>query len=55
MRHKAHDFDNRDSEQVYGYLEARIEALKRRIVELEMQNAKLYCELEDAKEFVSVA
>jgi hypothetical protein len=41
IRHKAQDFDNRDSGQVYEYLEARIEVMKRRIVELEKENARL--------------
>lgn len=31
------DIDNRDSEQVYKYMEARIEALKQRIQELETE------------------
>ena len=30
--------DNRDTEQMYGYLEARIDVLKRRISELEREN-----------------
>jgi hypothetical protein len=30
-----YEFDNRDSAEVYQYMEARIEALKRRIQELE--------------------
>ena len=29
------NFDNRDSEQMYEYMEARIEVLKRRVLELE--------------------
>ena len=33
--------DNRDADQMYDYLESRIEALKRRISELESENAKL--------------
>ena len=33
------DIDNRDSEQVYRYMEARIEALKQRIQELETEKA----------------
>lgn len=53
-RYQAYDFDNRDSQEMYGYLEARIEALKRRIQELEMENARLHCELEDSKELMSV-
>jgi len=34
-------FDNRDSQEVYGYLEARVETLKRRIRELERENQML--------------
>jgi hypothetical protein len=49
-RNKAYDFDNRDCAQMYDYLEARIEAMKRRIAELEMENARLTCELEDSRE-----
>jgi hypothetical protein len=48
-RQRAYDFDNRDSEQMYTYLEARIDALKKRIAELEMQNAELLCEVQDSK------
>ncbi len=33
--------DNRDAQEMYGYLEARIETLKRRIVELERENEML--------------
>jgi cell division protein FtsB len=40
-----YEFDNRDSAQMYEYLEARIEALKRRIVELEAENDDLRKEL----------
>ena len=35
------DIDNRDSEQVYYYMEARIEALKQRIQELEAEKETL--------------
>src|SRR5437899_3150566 len=35
------DIDNRDSEQVYYYMEARIEALKQRIHELEAEKERL--------------
>jgi len=35
------DIDNRDSEQVYYYMEARIEALKQRIKELEAEKESL--------------
>jgi hypothetical protein len=41
MRYETYQFDNRDSEQMYDYLEARIEAMKRRIEELETENARL--------------
>ena len=40
-RHQTHQIDNRDSEQMFGYLEARVEAMKRRISELEMENQSL--------------
>ena len=53
-RNKAYDFDNRDSGQMYDYLEARIEAMKRRIAELEMENARLVCELQDSRELMSI-
>ena len=33
-----HEFDNRDTGQVYEYMEARIEALKGRIGQLEEEN-----------------
>jgi cell division protein FtsB len=34
-------FDNRDAEQMYEYMEARIEALKKRIHELQAENETL--------------
>jgi hypothetical protein len=37
--------DNRDAGQMYDYLESRIEALKRRISELENENEKLRWEM----------
>jgi len=37
MRIDRYEFDNRDSAQVYQYMEARIEALKRRIEQLEAE------------------
>ena len=40
-RYSATARDNRDSDQMYDYLEARIDALKQRIAELEMDNAAL--------------
>ena len=42
---KTRDIDNRDSGQMYEYLEARIEVLKRRIADLEDENARLTFEL----------
>lgn len=36
--------DNRDSGQMYEYLEARIDVLKRRILELEKENRLLRSE-----------
>jgi hypothetical protein len=38
-----YQFDNRDSAEVYQYMEARIEALKRRIQELEAEKEALPC------------
>ena len=52
--HRAYEFDNRDSAQMYDYLEARIDAMKRRITELEMENARLTCELKDCRELMPV-
>ena len=40
-RYKAYDFDNRDSGQMYTYMEARIEALKRRVLQLQEENQTL--------------
>jgi hypothetical protein len=36
-----YEFDNRDAAQMYEYLEARIQALKARIGELERENQTL--------------
>jgi len=41
IRHATYQVDNRDASQMYEYLEARIEALKRRIAELEAENESL--------------
>ena len=41
IRTRTHDVDNRNSGQMYDYLEARVDALKRRIAELEDENAVL--------------
>jgi prefoldin subunit 5 len=38
-----YEFDNRDSAEVYQYMESRIEALQRRIRELEAENEALLC------------
>jgi len=35
------EIDNRDASQMYEYLEARIDVLKRRIAELETENRSL--------------
>jgi hypothetical protein len=35
------EIDNRDSDQMYGYLEARVEVMKRRISDLEAENQNL--------------
>jgi hypothetical protein len=37
-RYQASEVDNRDASEMYGYLEARIESMKRRITELENEN-----------------
>ena len=49
MKHyTTYEFDNRDSSQMYDYMEARIEALKRRIFQLEEENRTLrYQELQN--------
>ena len=44
-----YEFDNRDSSEMFNYLEARIDAMRRRISELENENAKLRCVAEDAQ------
>ena len=38
MRYRPNDYGNRDAAQMYEYMEARIEALKRRILHLESEN-----------------
>ena len=40
--------DNRDAQEMYGYLEARVETLKRRIAELEKENETLRTRTSDA-------
>jgi hypothetical protein len=41
MAYKSYEVDNRDAGQMYEYMEARIEFMKRRIVELERENQTL--------------
>ena len=41
MRSSVVEIDNRDASQMYEYLEARIEFLKRRVTELETENRSL--------------
>lgn len=48
-RYQSQFHDNRDSEQMYDYLEARIHVLKQRVFELEMENATLRCQMEDSR------
>lgn len=47
-RYQSYEFDNRNSGEMFNYLEARIDAMRRRISELEMENARLRCVAEDA-------
>ena len=44
-RYMAYEFDNRDAAQMYEYMEARIDALRRRILQLEEENETLRCQL----------
>lgn len=41
MRFQSCVVDNRDAQEMYGYLEARVETMKRRIKELEAENEQL--------------
>jgi phage shock protein A len=41
VRYETRDIDNRDAGQMYEYMEARIEALKKRIRELEKETETL--------------
>jgi hypothetical protein len=47
------EIDNRDTEQVYGYMEARIEVLKRRIHELEEEKEALHSNHSPAKKYAA--
>jgi hypothetical protein len=49
------EIDNRDTEQVYGYMEAHIEMLKRRIHELEAEKDALYSSDSPAKNYAASA
>jgi hypothetical protein len=40
-RYDTHEVDNRDAGEMFEYLEARIESMKRRITELERENETL--------------
>ena len=40
-RYETRQFDNRDAAQMYEYMEARIEVLKKRIIQLEAENEAL--------------
>jgi hypothetical protein len=40
-RYETREVDNRDSREMYGYMEARIEVLKTRVLELEGEIEKL--------------
>ena len=44
-----YEFDNRDSAQMYEYLEARIEALKGRIQQLEAENEALQSSIDSGR------
>ena len=44
-RYISYEFDNRDAAQMYDYMEARIDALRRRILQLEEENETLRCRL----------
>jgi hypothetical protein len=48
-RQQFHNQDNRDSAEMYDYMESRITALKQRIFDLEMENATLRCRIEDSR------
>jgi hypothetical protein len=57
-QYTAYQFDNRDAAQMYEYMEARIEALKRRILQLEAENESLRWQVfadTDAERFAASA
>src|ERR1700757_5008790 len=45
-RYTRYEFDNRDAAQMYDYMESRIDALKRRIVQLEDENRVLRLQIQ---------
>jgi uncharacterized ferritin-like protein (DUF455 family) len=55
MKHYT-EFDNRDAAQVFDYMEARIDALKRRIIQLEDENRVLSLQIpaRDEKHHVAI-
>jgi hypothetical protein len=48
-QYRAYEFDNRDYDQVYQYMEASIEALKRRIEQLEAEKKARSSDLDCAQ------
>jgi hypothetical protein len=54
-QYTVYEFDNRDSAQVYQYMEARIEALKRRIEQLEAEKKAVSSDLHCAQTKSSAA
>jgi hypothetical protein len=54
-RHESYQVDNRDAGQMYEYLEARIDSMKRRIAELEKENQHLRHVLTICPEFLETA
>ena len=54
-QYTAYEFDNRDSAQVNQYMEARIEALKRRIEQLEAEKKAVSSDLHCAHKKSSAA
>jgi hypothetical protein len=55
VRYESYQVDNRDSAQMYEYLEARIDSMKRRIAELEKENQYLRHVLGTCPEFLETA
>jgi len=55
IRYSVSDNDNRSSEQMYGYLEARIEALKSRLSQVESENSELRNQIQRSQNRISSA